>query len=273
MKNLQLLAICILTSLTAFCQIPNASFEEWEQIDNYDKPVGWETNQDTFTARIIQDSVFKVDGEYSMHFVSNASSAWQSCTSRIYSWNTLNDELEENQSLYFYLKMLSINSNDDAYFEVQMTGYKNNEVIGTAHSIFFEEYEEFELIELPMNFAGADLIIFNFLGGALDGPADGCIFRSTSWLDGLEIKESSLTSIITIENVTIDIYPNPSFGKIEIKGDWEKYDSFKIYDLYGRELENGLLQSSELTLISKGILFLILKSNTGNQSVFKIINR
>lgn len=273
MKNLILLTISILISFQVFCQIPNASFEEWEQVDNYDKPVNWETNQDTFFTRIIQDSIFKMDGDYSMHFVSNAPSAWQDCTDRLSTSITFTDGLEENQSLFFYLKLLSINANNDAYFQVRIAGYKNGQNLGFVDSTFWGEVEEFQQVEIPMDFADAELITFDFMGGAVNGPTDGCVVRSTSWLDGIEIKDSSPTSINSVEKLAIDIFPNPSFGKIEIKGDWGKIRSFKIYDLYGRELERGKVESSKLILKTKGILFLILKSNNGNQSAFKIINQ
>ena len=268
---LLLLLLFAFSSFSLLSQIPNASFEEWEMIDNYEKPVGWETNQDTFFTRVTQDSVFKMDGNYSMHFVSHAPSAWQDCTNRLSTSIVLNDGLEENQSFYFYLKLLSINANNDVYFQVLIQGYKNGQNLGYIDSTFWGKVEEFELIELPMDFAGAELINFEFLGGALNGATDGCVVRSVSWLDGLEIKDGSPTSINYIENPAINISPNPSFGEIEIQGDWGKYQSYQVYDLLGKELENGNLQSSELNLKSKGILFLILKSHNGNQSVFKII--
>ncbi|MFK8009845.1 MAG: T9SS type A sorting domain-containing protein [Saprospiraceae bacterium] len=208
-----------------------------------------------------------------MHFVSHAPSAWQDCTGRLSMSIELNDGLEENQSLYFYLKLLSINANNDAYFQVRVQGYKNGQNLGWIDSIFWQEVEEFELIEFPLNFAGAELIQFEFLGGAVNGGLDNCVVRSVSWLDGLEIKNNSITSIDKNENSPTKIFPNPSFGKIEIQGDWEKYQSYKIYDLLGKELENGNLQSSELTLKSKGILLLVLISNNGSQSIFKIINQ
>ncbi|MFK7773551.1 MAG: T9SS type A sorting domain-containing protein [Saprospiraceae bacterium] len=273
MKALPFILFFTFSSFSLFSQIPNASFEAWEMIDNYEKPVDWDTNQDTSLARILQDSVFKMDGEYSMHFVSHAPSAWQDCTSRLSTSIVLNDGLGENQSLFFYLKLLSINANNDAYFQIRMEGYKNGQNLGYVDSTFWEEVEEFELIEIPMDFAGAELINFEFLGGAVNGPTDGCHVRSGAWLDGLEIKNSSSTSLTKIEKLAIKIFPNPSFGKIEIQGDWEKYQSYQVYDLLGKELENGNLQSSELILKSKGILILVLKSNSGNQSIFKIINQ
>lgn len=273
MKKLFILLLFVMTSFTFFSQIPNASFEEWEMINNYDKPIDWNTNQDTFFTRIIQDSVFKMDGNYSMHFVSHAPSAWQDCTNRLSTSITLNDGLAENQSIYFYLKLLSINANNDAYFQVRIQGYKNGQNLGFIDSTFWSEVEEFELIEIPMNFAGAELINFDFFGGAVNGGLDNCVVRSTSWLDGLEIKNSTTTSIHTAENSALKIFPNPSFGKIEMQGDWEKYQSYKIYDLLGRELEKRNLQSSELILKSRGILFLVLESNNGNELIFKIINQ
>ncbi len=273
MKNSILLFLLGFSSFFLYSQIPNASFEEWEMIDNYKKPLNWDTNQDTFFTRIIQDSVFKIDGDYSMHFVSHAPSAWQDCNNRLSTSIVLNDGLEENQSFYFYLKLLSINVNNDAYFQIRIQGYKNGQNLGYIDSTFWEEVEEFELIELPMDFVGAELINFEFLGGALNGGLDNCVVRSVSWLDGLEIKNSSSTSINKIENFVIDIFPNPSIGNVKIQGNWEKYQSYQVYDLLGKELEKGILQSAELMLKSKGILFLVLKSNSGNQSVFKIINQ
>ncbi|MFK8009846.1 MAG: T9SS type A sorting domain-containing protein [Saprospiraceae bacterium] len=273
MKKLILFFLFIYCSLFLFSQIPNGSFEEWEQIGNNVNPVNWQTNQDELTTRIIQDSIFKIVGEYSMHFVSQPPNTSQDCNNTLSSSFIVNGGLGENKSLFFALKLLSINSDNDVFFKVDISFFKNGQSLGAIDTSFQEEYDEFEIIEIPLNFPEANLIFLTFTGGAENGFVNNCFRRSVSWLDGLIILNSSITSINEIENPSIKIFPNPSFGKIEIQGDWEKYQSYKIYDLLGKELEEGKLQSAELRLKYKGVLFVILESDSGNQSIFKIINQ
>jgi hypothetical protein len=41
----------------SLAQIPNGGFENWEQIDNFEKPLNWSTNQDTFYTRMVRDTI------------------------------------------------------------------------------------------------------------------------------------------------------------------------------------------------------------------------
>ena len=64
MKKILYLLLLILP-VQIFSQIANGGFEEWELIDNVEKPVSWATSeQDSLNIRIEKDSS-SVEGDYS----------------------------------------------------------------------------------------------------------------------------------------------------------------------------------------------------------------
>ncbi len=59
-------------------QIELISFEDWEDYLNYERPVGWETNQDA-TYKRLEKSTDAMDGAYALKFVPSSTSAWHRC--------------------------------------------------------------------------------------------------------------------------------------------------------------------------------------------------
>ena len=100
------------------------------------------------------------------------------------------------------------------------------------------------------------IVIF---GGAKTGPADGCLSRSYSWIDGFEIAETMTTSTTDNQGFTredILIFPNPSNGTIRINTkDMQSY-RFEIVDLLGRIVKSGVLENSVISTELEGIFIL-----------------
>ncbi len=281
MKNLTLFFIYIFISYTVVGQtIPNASFEEWEVVDGYERPVGWFTNQDSTHEGLVKSDI-SIDGDSSLLLLpseEDSSFFGNCCESKASTIIDIISPMEENQSFYFYVKSIPDSTfilyNHPPYFYFSAEMYLNGEYLGNDYLFHIGEVPEFQLFEVPITHLNIDKIVLRIHGGSTDNLVDGCQYYSYSWFDGIKIDDSTMTPINKVNDKSdLEIFPNPSFGKIEIQGDWKKYQSYQVYDLLGKELEKGILQSAELMLKSKGILFLVLKSNRGNQSVFKIINQ
>lgn len=119
-----LLVIFIFSSLYTFAQIPNFSFEEWDNIDNYEKPRHWDTNQGIMYARIEKDTI-AVDGDYSLKFLSNIPTAWFDCPGRIQTGIGFGTQLGEGMSISFYAKSIPLEDSQWAFLGARQFCYSD----------------------------------------------------------------------------------------------------------------------------------------------------
>ncbi|MFK7773552.1 MAG: hypothetical protein AB8F94_15485 [Saprospiraceae bacterium] len=284
MKNLMLLFIYIFVSYSVIGQIiPNGSFEEWEIVNGYEKPVGWLTNQDPIHEGLVKSNLSH-DGNYSLLLFPSEetmSSGWTTCESLIYTSIKLTDLIGLNKSFFFYLKSipdstgLSIwNDNVTPYISLRVRMFLNGSYLGENTLSHFGIVPKFDLMEMPITITNADSIQIFLSGGSTANGFDGCAYHSYSWIDDFRIGDSGIIS--TNKNINQDsyeIFPTPSEGLINIKGDLTKLEGYEIFNLLGQRLENGIIKTSQINIKSKGTLFLVLKSNSGDSSIFKIINQ
>ena len=276
MQKLILLTYSIFYSFQGFSQIPNASFEEWEMVNGYERPVGWLTNQDSTHEGLVKSDISYEGNSSLLLFPSEEDSSFfgDVCESKIFNVIGLATAIGENQSIYFYMKSIPDSAyifyNEPPYINFGVRMYLDGDYLGQDNIFHIGEVPEFQLFEVPITITNADTMVIYIYGGSTQNLADGCKNHSYSWIDGLKIDDSSTTSNDDLMKSNINIFPNPSSGKLEIQGEWEKFQSFKVYDLLGRELEKGNLQSAELNLKSKGNLILILENSTKDKIVKKI---
>src|SRR5688572_1061242 len=110
-KYLLLIIPLILDLESSQAQIPNGSFEFWEEVLNYEKPVGWSTNQDTNYTRIEKDT-FAIEGNYSLKLMPTVTYSWQGCTSWAVTHVEFDSVLPYNSALTFYLKSVPEDPDD-----------------------------------------------------------------------------------------------------------------------------------------------------------------
>ena len=71
------------------------------------------------------------------------------------------------------------------------------------------------------------------------------------------IVNNGLSELSKIENIELNIYPNPTSHSIIIKGEKNLYQQFSIFDQMGREVFkgklNGIITEVNLSMLSKGI--------------------
>ncbi len=260
MRNLIFLIFTVFLPFISLSQIPNGGFEEWEVVDNKEKPVFWETNQDTIHRRISKDSI-SIEGDYSIRFESDATTGWSECTSKIAIATGFNEPLKDEIILSFYLKLEPLNPNDATYFNI----FLRPSFEGTFLNSFVWQtdltYDEFTLIEIPLGYSAIDSVYIEIGAGALNGADDGCYNQNICWLDRLDLKERTTN---VEENETpnqISVYPNPSTGKINLKGSISNFEEYAIYDLQGTLITKSKIKDTTIDIESKGIFLLELRSS------------
>lgn len=262
----------VILSFPLFSQILNSSFEEWESFPTYDKPLHWETNQDTNFVRFIKDTI-SYEGDYALHAVPSGVSAWTNCASVAKVGVKLAAPIGSNQSLYFYLRTLSVNANDDTYAEVSGKLFLDQTFVSNYYWITSEEYPEYSLIEIPIDEPTIDSLTIEIWAAKANAANDGCFGASQVWFDNFYIAEKSITAIKSLDEINVTIFPNPSNGRIELKGDIAPFKKFRIINLLGQEVAGGNLENAAIEINDVGVLFLILENEKGETFVGKILNQ
>ena len=257
-------------------QILNAGFEEWESFPSYDKPMHWKTNQDTFPShiRFIKDTI-SYDGDYALHAIPSGVSGWTDCSSRAQIGVKLTTPISSNQSLFFYMRALSVNALDNTFASVGGHLFQGGDFISNYNWETEEEFSEYTLIEIPLGSVSMiDSMTINISAAKGNGATDGCFGASQIWFDNFYIDASSTTTNIESTILSdIKVFPNPSIGEINLKGDISFFTKYKIVNLLGQDLEGGRLDNLPIRINNVGVLFLILENEEGATQVFKINNK
>lgn len=248
------ISYCVIT----LGQIPNAGFEVWELHEQLEKPAFWITNQDSNRFLIIKDSVH-VDGEYSMRIESNAGPFL--CTTWAVTEFSYSPQSDENCSLNFYARTLSLNQWGSVSFSVACRVFSQGQFVTNYRWTAQEEIPEFQEISLPLGPCTFDSLKIIVNGGATTHPADGCSAESVCWIDALSLITTPLTSIEDIERTRIRIYPNPSTGTINIQNYSSDLHRYELFTTHGKLIQEGELNSSSMTLEQKGMFLLAIYSD------------
>ncbi|GJM32311.1 MAG: hypothetical protein DHS20C18_13120 [Saprospiraceae bacterium] len=254
-----------------YSQIPNGGFENWEIIDDYEKPVNWETNQDTNHIRFEKSNI-SFEGEYSMKIISSSLTAWTECNSLAQTSVKLDPYEGENRSLSFNLKSIpdTLNQTGNLFFILRVIFFESGNFESDYQLERYDIIEEFTFVEIPMSNPNVDSLEISIIGGAWNGPADGCHDRTITWIDNFMIN-TMLTSTIdnTINN--INIFPNPSKGIIEVQSRAYQFNRFELINSQGIIVERGNIINSSIRTNSTGlfVLKLILENNNGIKFVSK----
>ena len=113
----------------------------------------------------------------------------------------------------------------------------------------------------------------HFVGGAQNGPVDGCLNRSHTWIDQVYLAESSQTAVGSPHGKQWKIYPNPAGGRIHLSGDTQGLQRFEICNMLGKTLQEGPVKGSSIEIRPTGYLMLVLETEDGDRTAYKFINR
>ncbi len=266
-KNLIPTIVFAFCSLNALCQIPNGGFEYWENILNYEKPVLWQTNQDSNIVRFVKDTI-RTEGAYSLKIVPSAATAWLDCRSIATTSAKLVAPVGDNQSLYFQVRSVPDNQFGGTYLEILGKFYAGGTFISNYEWKNFEEIEDFTAVELPIPSPDVDSLTISISGGAINGAADGCSNMSFSWVDGFEISSSTLLNIPeTLDESSVLFFPNPVRSKLYFEGHpnkiWKKIEIFNPSGVIVKQFLNETNSYIDLSSLREGIYFIRFLSSDG----------
>lgn len=239
-------------------QVLNSGFEEWEQIDNYEKPIFWNTNQDTNHLRLVRDTL-SVEGNYSLKFIPNYNSAWETCESLVYSGIKIDSPLSSGQSLYFYAKLIPDNLNEVVFLAVRVQLFSGGEFKDFMQKFYFEPMPEFTEFEIPFQSKDIDSLTLAFYGAASSGLDDACHFQSFGWVDAVSIGASSTLGLGEISKYDVSIFPNPSSGLVSITGLQNEVFKYYLFNTLGMVVKSGLIRSSQIEIVNNGFYILVIE--------------
>jgi hypothetical protein len=254
-------------------QIPNAGFENWDSVENYESPVGWMTNQSPEFMRLQKDTT-RVEGQYSVKLFPSAYSWFDICESYLSIGIKMEEPFESEQSLYFFYKLIPDNSYGAVALNFHLRVFSNDGEVIYLDTVIKEVTPEFTEVEIPLVRTMVDSIAISITGGATSsGIDDGCYNRSIAWVDNLEIRQSSLTSSVQVNKEPLSVYPNPTRGIIQIDGDWSEFREYYIYSILGKLISQGTLTEPKIQINDPGFYILVLADpgNVHDPFVSKII--
>ena len=246
-------------------QIPNAGFELWESIDNYEKPLNWETNQDTNHTRFMK-SEDSVEGDYSIKIIDSSQTAWTNCNNLARTGVKLTTPIGEKKALSFYVKSVldSFNQSGYVFISIQIYTFESDNYIERLDWMNYDVIEEFTKQEIPILNPNVDSLDIKIIGGAANGAADGCHDRNTTWIDAFKIDTLLSLSILNESPILdVSIYPNPSHGTIHIQSKVDLFNRYELISIQGKIVERGAFARSSIKTDRKGMFFLRL-SNSGD---------
>lgn len=260
-----------------FAQIPNGGFEFWEQMQNFEKPLLWNTNQDSNYVRFIKDTDV-YEGNYSLKIVgSSNATGWNNCNSQAQMGMNFDIPLQMDKSLTFYVKCIpdSTKALSGSYLIIEGSLYSGSELKGKIKWQADAPIYTYTKIQIPIQEPNIDSINIVILGGAANGADDGCYDYSISWIDGLSIAPTTL--VTTKESIpfekSISIFPNPSSGRVELANSKTFFSTYMLYSLEGKLLENGKVHQNTIQLnpIYHGTFILELMDDEGSKIHKKLI--
>lgn len=274
MKNPIPTIALVLCTLNALSQIPNGGLEDWETIQNYEKPLLWQTNQDTNIVRFMKDTV-RTEGAYSLKIIPGTGSAFWDCRSIAWASAKLAAPVGDDQGLYFHARSIADNPFGGTYLEVSGKFYAGGTFVSNYEWKTFDEIVDFTAVELPIPSPGVDSLTINIFGGALNGATDGCGNKSYSWVDGFEILPSTATAISeSLDESPVRVFPNPVGDIVHFdspnSATWEKIE---VFDSSGTMvITETNLNKIEMSGLSPGIYFVRLWQ-LGRYKTEKIIKK
>lgn len=256
-------------------------FEDWEKVDDHiENPVGWEVNNyspglDSLFNRFFKDSIHVVEGNYAMRAEKDSmiNNAFFDCESRADQYLMLDSLLTDGMSVYFHIKTQSLTEWPESFVDVTIGFSKDNEYQGRVEWFNYEEIEEFEEIELPIEFVGADAISISISLASQNGGLDECSVNSIGWIDNFRIAESSTVFVHPIEIEDVVISPNPTDGVISLSTSEFHGSNYQVLDVMGRSLQEGIVNNNQIMLEYDGINIIVIDRGDGSLLRLKCIKR
>jgi len=240
--------------MSSISQVPNASFENWTQVNGILEPDGWSTNNYAGNISIKQDTSSK-DGKFALGIINNGPGI-EPTEGIAYSYFKIPSGAE---TLYAYINIKDrMSSSGFFYINIESRGLPQVEKrqIGISDTII----PNYEIIKIPLDFSQTpDSVYIEFMVGCT-------CFTNTSQVvvDALSFKPLMNVQQFQNDNNIIIIYPNPIRETINFNlPEDEKVVKVEILDLSGKEVLPLLpvQEQMEISFLPKGEYLLLIETN------------
>ncbi len=251
-------------------QIQSGGFEDWEMIENYYEPLGWDTEQNTLLQRIFMDTL-SVDGDFSIRMESNPEESAENCRSQIDLSQNIGPQ-ENIGSVSFWLRLLPQANSSGVFFSFFLRPKLNGQSMSPAIWQTTTEYQEFTYIEVPLGNSAFDEIYIEIVAGPIPGSSGDCSSYTSAWVDDLELNVTTATEDATKSDFVL-LSPNPSNGQFFLSGNDGIYDQYAVMNSLGGVVEYGKIVNNNISIKEKGIFFVKLLSSSDPKlnSVQKVV--
>ena len=264
MKNLMTIFAIIIACLAQAQQIPNGSFENWEQKPFGEEPAHWgEFNSQALNGifpGIVDSTIVKsqdaYSGSYAMELRSKTFSMLTSDTiTPLAMLNLSNGDVNAAKmkidssltSLSGYIKQDIVDSPANAT-TILVTVYLKGEIMGAGLSEFSEDIVEYTSFDVPIMYLDeekGDSISVAILAGNGDFPLPGNIM----WLDDFKLNYKAVPQSAGKKPQTqISVYPNPFVDQFTVNLTSSETKAFQIFSLTGKMVLNGTISSNKNTI-------------------------
>ena len=254
-----ILVYLLIMPFLSSAQVASFGLEDWENISTFEKPIGWETTQDTLFDRILKSSDSS-EGNFAMHFVAQSSSAFLMCDA--YAWTSFKIENPSSKylALTFDVKIIPEIDMTTPFFVANVEVYQNGTAIGNATWRPVDAILDYEKILLEIPYVEIDSMTITFGSGAIGSSVDDCYAKTEAWLDNIVVVEGITNTTFNVNNNVLKIAPNPISHFINIEGDIKRFSAYEIISTSGQLMQKGKMTDSQIDFNLTGIFFLRLLS-------------
>lgn len=238
-----IIALCTFQGLKS--QIPNSSFELWEQKNNMEEPQFWKTNNQANFISVSKVPSLNQSGQYAMYLKSKGISFEGNGPGRA---STTFKPTSTQQILSFFYKIDSI---VDSQVELKIS-QKNNGV--SSHVAIWKTDEikpEGGTIYLSFAITSLDSLSLEVVAQTTMSPVG---YKGYAEMIMDDLKLTSTSNVTHSPFSDIQIFPNPSEGRLIIKNG--QHLKYKIFALNGALIQSGVISDDEILIDKKGSFIL-----------------
>ncbi|NNL93131.1 MAG: T9SS type A sorting domain-containing protein, partial [Saprospiraceae bacterium] len=251
-------------------QLISYDFEEWETFFNYEKPVGWETNQDTIFQSLTKDSD-SASGDFAMKLFSESTSGFFGCISSAQTSAVFDAPSPLTLQLKAFVKIIPETAATKPNFVISVSVFNNSTFLDNISYETDTAITEYEEITMDIPFHFVDSLVIRISSGGFPTAVDGCEGHTIAYVDDVSIVENIISSNSKLEEEDFSFYPNPSNGFLNIESE-NAYVTYQVRDIIGQKLESGVIENGRINLLSKGNLIVVVRTKEGDSKIIRIVN-
>lgn len=276
--------LILFCSTALLAQIPNADFELWTDMGDWDDPDGWYTLNELYdgdpeTVRTTGDAISGLTAARMENAEDNNGNVVRAML--LSGTKSLNNHpgfafSDRPYSLEGYCQYSPQDDDDSCYVIVHLTKYNTStqqrDIIGSGMFGSGDDMDDYILFSAPINYYSSlypDTAYIEIYAGKFNGALDG----SRLLIDALSFNETTTAEGIAIAGATeISVYPNPAHGFLNVKHLPVHHAAvLNLFDYTGMLKKSVPVSGEELTVdlsgLTTGIYFY--EISTGQEDALK----